>query len=108
MSTPFVALLFAWRRRFGWYDHAIFVTYSLCFSMSLVIVLNLVDAIGLEEEWIVLPALLALPVHMFAQLRGAYGLGRRSAAWRTVALVIFAITVLLAFAVVLIINGLTG
>src|SRR3546814_12630386 len=31
ISTPFVWLLFLWRRRFGLYDHAVFVTYSLCF-----------------------------------------------------------------------------
>ena len=37
LSVPFVWLLFAWRRRFGAYDHAVFVTYSLCF-MSLLFV----------------------------------------------------------------------
>jgi hypothetical protein len=37
LSVPFVWLLFAWRRRFGAYDHAVFVTYSLCF-MSLLFI----------------------------------------------------------------------
>ncbi|MGO8609952.1 hypothetical protein ACC848_44155, partial [Rhizobium johnstonii] len=31
ISTPFVALLFLWHRRYKLYDHAIFVTYSLAF-----------------------------------------------------------------------------
>ncbi|HEX8553386.1 MAG TPA: DUF3667 domain-containing protein [Sphingomonas sp.] len=108
LSTPFVALLFLWRRRFGWYDHAIFVTYSLTFTMLLVITLTLAGLAGLKDEWIILPAVFAPPAHMFAQLRGTYGLRRRSAAWRTVALLIFGGVVLLAFVLVLLLNGLTS
>ncbi len=52
-------------------------------------------------------ALLVPPVHMFAQLRGAYSLRKRSAAWRTVALLTFAFTTLLAFIVLLLLHGLT-
>jgi hypothetical protein len=107
LSTPFVALLFLWRRRFGWYDHAIFVTYSLAFMMLLVIVLTLAGAIGVAEGWIVVSALLVPPVHMFAQLRGAYSLRKRSAAWRTFALVNFAGLVMAAFLVLLLLRGLT-
>jgi hypothetical protein len=43
---------------------------------------------------------------MFAQLRGAYGLRKRSALWRTVALLIFAWVALLAFAAMLLVMGL--
>ena len=35
LSIPFVWLIFAWRRRFKAYDHAVFVTYSLCFMTLL-------------------------------------------------------------------------
>ncbi|HVF94921.1 MAG TPA: DUF3667 domain-containing protein [Sphingomonas sp.] len=107
LSTPFVALLFLWRRRFGWYDHAIFVTYSLAFMMLLVIVLTIAGALGIAEGWIVVSALLVPPVHMFAQLRGAYSLRKRSALWRTVALVNFAGVVMAAFLVLLLLRGLT-
>ena len=45
------------------------------------------------------------PVHMFAQLRGAYTLRKRSALWRTVALIVFAWIALTAFACLLLAMG---
>jgi len=63
--------------------------------------------IGVAEGWIVMAAMCVPPVHMFAQLRGAYELRKWSAAWRTVALLTFAFTVLLAFIVLLLLHGLT-
>ncbi|PZO74239.1 MAG: hypothetical protein DI640_07660 [Sphingomonas taxi] len=107
LSVPFMALLFLWRRRHHLYDHAIFVTYSLAFMMLLTIVLIVAGVIGVAEGWIVVGAMLVPPIHMFAQLRGAYSLRKRSAAWRTVALLTFAFTVLLAFVVLLLLHGLT-
>ena len=105
LSTPFVALLFLWRRRFTLYDHAIFVTYSIAFMMLLMIVLTIAAAIGVGDGVISLTAMLAPPIHMFAQLRGAYSLGKMSAAWRTVALLTFSFTVLIGFAALLLIHG---
>jgi hypothetical protein len=108
LSVPFIALLFLWRREHRHlYDHAIFVTYSIAFMMLLTIVVMLAGMAGASSGWIVLSALLVPPVHMFAQLRGAYSLGRISAAWRTVALLTFAFTTLLAFVVILLLHGLT-
>ena len=107
LSTPFVALLFLWRRRFNLYDHAIFVTYSLAFMMLLVTALTLGGALGAGAALISLAAMLVPPVHMFAQLRGAYSLRKRSALWRTVMLLAFAFTVLLAYVVLLMLHGLT-
>ncbi|MBD8619139.1 DUF3667 domain-containing protein [Sphingomonas sp. CFBP 13728] len=107
LSVPFMALLFVWRRRHHLYDHAIFVTYSLAFMMLLTIVLIIAGVIGVAEGWIVMAAMCVPPVHMFAQLRGAYELRKWSAAWRTVALLTFAFTVLLAFIVLLLLHGLT-
>ena len=106
LSTPFVALLFVWRRRFGLYDHAVFVTYSLCFMMLMVVALTLVGAAGVGGEWIPFAVLLIPPVHMFAQLRGAYGLGKWSAFWRTTLLVGFAFTALTGFTALLLLHGL--
>ena len=62
------------------YDHAIFVTYSLAFMMLLVIVLTIAGdrrgragcgatCVSRPDARIFVP-----PVHMFAQLRGAYSL----------------------------------
>ena len=107
LSVPFMALLFLWRRKHHLYDHAIFVTYSLAFMMLLAIGLMLGGLAGLASGWIVIAALLVPPVHMFAQLRGAYALGKVSAGWRTVALLTFAFTVLIAFVVLLLLHGLT-
>ncbi|GAA0297919.1 DUF3667 domain-containing protein [Sphingomonas oligophenolica] len=106
ISVPFVALLFLWRRRFQLYDHAIFVTYSLSFMMLLVVALSLGSMVGLSAGMITLAALLAPPVHMFAQLCGAYSLRKRSALWRTIALMWFAFIALLAFSILLLVLGL--
>lgn len=107
ISTPFVALLFLWRRRFGLYDHAIFVTYSLAFMMLMVIALMLAGVAGLRGGWIAIAVLLVPPVHMFRQLRGAYSLRKRSALWRTAVLLVFAWAALLAFVMLLTLHGLT-
>lgn len=105
ISTPFVALLFLWRRRYLLYDHAIFVTYSLGFMMMFAAVLGTVGAIGVSGGLLAWAALLVPPAHMFAQLRGAYDLRKRSALWRTVALLLFAWIALLAFAALLLAMG---
>jgi hypothetical protein len=108
ISTPFVALLFLWRRRYRLYDHAIFVTYSLAFIMGLVVLLNLLGKIG-ATDWVFSTAIPFIPpIHMFAQLRGAYELGIGSALWRTIALLVFAFVALLAFCVLMLVMGLTG
>ena len=107
LSVPFVALLFLWRRRHALYDHAIFVTYSIAFMMLLTIVLIVAHVVGVPDPTLRLAALVVPPVHMFAQLRGAYELRKRAAAWRTVALLTFAFTVLVAFIVLLLLHGLT-
>lgn len=90
LSTPFVALLFVWRRRFGMYDHATFVTYSIAFMSLLVIALELLLAASAPEVLIAGLLTLVPPVHMFAQLRGAYALSKVSALWRTIVLLAFA------------------
>jgi len=107
LSTPFVALLFLWRRRFGLYDHAVFVTYSLTFMSLLVIALVLARMAGSGAAWTTLAVFTIPPVHMYKQLRGAYGLSRFGAGWRTVALLVFALVVLLGFGLALLFNGLS-
>lgn len=106
LSTPVVALLFLWRRRFGLYDHAIFVTFSLAFMMIFVTALTLVGAVGLGGGWITLAVCAVPPIHMYKQLRGTYGLRRFSAAWRMAALIAFAFAVLMTFTGLLMLHGL--
>ena len=100
ISVPFVWLLFAWRRRFGLYDHTVFVTYSLCFMTLLVVAVTLGGAVGLPGMAAL--ALLLPPVHMFRQLRGTYALGIGSALWRTLALLVISLTALILFALLLV------
>jgi len=109
ISIPFVALLFLWRGGFTLYDHGVFVLYSLT-AMS--ILFMVVSVLGpLWSGFAVAGALLftfGIPVHMFAQLKGAYGLSWFSAAWRTVLLLVFASIALLLFVMAIVALGLTG
>lgn len=109
ISIPFVSLLFLWRRRPTLYDHGVFVLYSLT-AMS--ILAMFVSILGpLWSGFAVLGSLLfifGVPAHMFAQLKGAYGLSWFSAAWRTVLLLLFCVLAFSLFLVAIIALGLTG
>ncbi len=90
LSVPFVWLLFFWKRRYRFYDHTVFVTYSIAFMSLAFIALVLLHQIGLPAGAIALSMIIIPPLHMYRQLRGAYGLRRFSALWRTFFLLIFA------------------
>ena len=87
LSVPFVWMLFPFSRRFRMYDHTVFVTYSICFMMLL-----LIAASTLGLVWPAIASLLFFvpPFHMYRQLKGTYALGRAGALWRTTLLVGFA------------------
>jgi hypothetical protein len=102
ISVPFVWLLFPFSRRFRVYDHIVFVTYSLSFMMLLLIASTLVGLVSSTIEdlaWFVPPA------HMYRQLRGAYGLAKFGAVWRTLALSIFAFIAISLFVSLLVTIG---
>jgi hypothetical protein len=105
ISLPFIWMLFAFRRDVGLYDHAIFATYSLSAMTLLVVALSIASAIGLWGGAVALVLLLFPPWHMYRQLKGAYGLGRFGAVWRTFALIISAYTAALIFFVFLVTMG---
>ena len=86
LSIPFVWLLFAWRRRFHAYDHAVFVTYSQAFMSLLFVTLSVLFALGIGGLWIFLGLAVVPPIHIYKQLRYTYDLSRFSALWRTVVL----------------------
>ena len=105
LSIPFLWLLFFWRRDVHLYDHAIFATYSISFMMLLVVMLSVAAAVGVSG-WIWGLALLIIPpVHMYKQLRGTYSLTRAGAAVRLLFLMIFALTVLILFSLMLVAMG---
>jgi len=82
LSVPFLWLMFAWRRQFKAYDHAVFVTYSLSFMSLLFIVMSILGTIPEGGGWAALLFFVAAPLHLYKQLRHAYGLSRFSAFWR--------------------------
>lgn len=108
-SIPFLALLFLWRRGFTLYDHGVFVLYSIT-AMSILFT----AAILIGSLWGPLAVLAGLvvcfgpPVHMYAQLKGAYGLSVFSALWRTLVLQILCVIVVGLFLTTIVMMGLTG
>ncbi len=105
ISVPFVWLLFAWKRRFRGYDHAIFVTYSLSFMTLLFIAISVLEAIGVTEAVTIGALFLVPPIHLYKQLRHAYELSRFSALWRLMVLSAFIWAILLIFLQVLFVLG---
>ena len=105
LSLPFVWLLFAWKRQFKAYDHAIFVTYSLAFMSLLFIVLSLLGRIGIPSGLLLMVGTFLPPVHIYRQLRGAYDLSRWGALWRTIVLSVFIMIVVTLFLQILLVLG---
>ena len=90
LSIPFVALLFLWKRGFTLYDHGVYVLYSLTFMAMLLMLMVLSATLaGWLGQIVITLGVLAVPVHMFAQMKGAYSLSWFSALWRTTALLVF-------------------
>jgi len=90
LSLPFIWLLFPFRRDVGLYDHAVFATYSLSFMSLAVIVLAVLRAAGVSGGLTELAMVVIVPWHMYRQLKGAYGLTRAGALWRTFWMLLFA------------------
>ena len=90
ISLPFLWLLFLhrrrYRKRFKAYDHLVFITYSISFMSMLLIAFVLLRAVGVMSGLLNFAFVLAAPLHVYRQLKGAYGLSRPSALWRTAAL----------------------
>ncbi len=101
LSVPFLWLMFLWRRQYKAYDHAIFVTYSLSFMSLLFIAMSILSTIPGGGEWAVLLFVIGAPLHLYKQLRYAYGLSRFSALWRFLVLQICVQIVLVTFLLIL-------
>ena len=107
LSIPFVALLFLWKRGFTLYDHGVFVLYSLTFMAMLLMVMVLGATLnGVLGGIVIFAGLVAIPVHMFAQLKGAYSLSIFSALWRTILLLFFTNVVVSLFVAAIVYLGL--
>ncbi|WP_233998583.1 DUF3667 domain-containing protein [Erythrobacter sp. YT30] len=105
LSIPFVWLLFAWRREFKAYDHAVFVTYSLSFMSLLFIMVSLIGVSPVGIGWAFAILAIAAPIHLYKHLRHSYGLSRLSTLWRFVLLNFFVLIVVLLFMQALLLLG---
>jgi hypothetical protein len=108
LSVPFLWLMFFWRRDIHLYDHAIFATYSISFMMLLVIVLAIAAMLGAGPALWGTALGVIPPLHMYKQLRGAYGLSRFGASVRLMLLLMATIFVLTLFGVLLLMVGVLG
>lgn len=101
LSVPFLWVMFAWRRQYKAYDHAVFVTYSLSFMSLLFIVMSILSTVPNGGGWAFGLFAIAAPLHLYKQLRHAYGLTRFSAFWRFCVLLFAMQFVLTAFLLML-------
>lgn len=108
ISVPFVWLTMIGRRGYHFYDHAVFATYSISFMSLLFITCAILAAVGVPEPiWSSL-AIFYPPIHMYRQLRHAYGLNRIEALFRLIALLVFTVISMLLFFLILLALGVLG
>ena len=103
ISAPLLWLLFPFSRRFRFYDHVVFVTYSIAFMTLLVVAVTMLSWVGLGGLGVI--AVAAVPVHFYLQLKGSYGLTTLAALWRTLALIVAAIVALSLFGILMFLFG---
>ena len=109
ISLPFMWLLFVWKRGVTLFDHAVVVLYSLSF-MSLLFVVGALTAMWAAGifEFVMSVIALAIPVHVFFHIKGAYGLNWFSALWRTSILLLICVLALSVFFLAIVVLGLAG
>ena len=108
LSIPFMWLLFCWRRDIRAYDHAVFVTYSISFMLLLLVFVSLLGTVGIRSGFITAALFILPPIHMYKQLRAAYGLSRAGAVVRLFLVLIAAAIVLLVYVTLLVLFGVLG
>jgi hypothetical protein len=109
LSIPFLWILFFWRRNVHLYDHAIFATYSISFMMILMIALSIMAALGVPAPVWGTALMIVPPLHMYKQLRTAYGPSSRiMTLFRLGFLMTSTIIVLTLFTLILLALGVLG
>lgn len=108
ISLPLIWLLFIWRRGTTWFDHSVYILYSLSFVSLLFIGISLLTMIPGAAGVLTAPLLLASFVHSFFHLKGGYGLSWFSAAWRLPFQLVFACVGLTIYVIIIIAMGLVG
>jgi hypothetical protein len=85
VSALMLSLLFIFNRRFYVFDHLIFSMHSLSFQMLLVTVILLLSMLIGGWAWLLI---LAMPVHLYKHMKGAYERSRFGTVVRMTALFI--------------------
>lgn len=104
ISVPFLWLLFPFSRRFGLYDHTVFVTYSLAFMMLLVSALTVLSSLWFGV--LAIGMTFIPPLHIYKHVKHTYAVSRLGAGWRTAAILVYAAAALTAFLMAIIAIGL--
>ena len=108
ISLPFLWLLFFWRRQFKLFDHAVFITYSLCFMMTWATISSAIVILEIGHPILIIPIVCFPPLHIYRQLHRAYQTTRFGAIWRTFLLSNFAMLALTLFASLILTLGIAG
>jgi hypothetical protein len=108
ISLPLIWLLFIWRRGTTWFDHSVYILYSLSFVSLLFILISLLSMIPGAAGILTAPLAIGAIVHSFFHLKGGYGLSWFSAAWRLPFQLVFAVIGLTIYLIVIIVLGLVG
>jgi hypothetical protein len=108
ISLPLIWLLFIWRRGTTWFDHSVYILYSLSFVSLLFIAFSLLSMIPGALGVLSFPLIVAALVHSFFHLKGGYGLSWFSAAWRLPFQLAFALIGLTIYLLVILVMGLVG
>ena len=101
ISLPFLWLMFAFKRQYVMFDHAVFSLYSLSFMALLIMLITILGRFDFSASAGAF-AVFAPPIHMFAQLRGTYALNKWEALWRTISLLFIALISLIIYALLVI------
>ena len=105
LSLPFMWLLFPSIRRFGMYDHAIFVIYSIASISLLAVLFAVIQIVPGLGAFATAGFLIIAPMHIYRQLRGTYSLGRAAALFRMALLLVVILFVLAVWISFLILVG---
>lgn len=106
ISVAILWLMYAWRRRFSLYHHAVVSLYGLGFVALMFAVSSLFSG-GWAAALNLLITIVA-PIHAAVHLRGAYGSGWVQTVLRTLVLAILTIFAFLSFLLGVVFLGLTG
>lgn len=106
ISVAILWLMYAWRRRFSLYHHAVVSLYGLGF-IALLLAFSSLFTGGLATALNVLVILIA-PVHAAVHLRGAYGSGWFQTVLRTLVLSVLTMVAFGTFLMGVVFLGLTG